>query len=84
MLVTVAGGEYRRADKVLIISPDKKTHHGWLSVRNHAREQYEQEEKAKAESLPDLSKLSVPPGFTVSAEVAYETMMDAIRDNIDP
>ena len=75
---------------MLIISPDKKTHNGWLSVRNHAREQYEQEEKAKAESLPDLGKtphpddLSAAPGYTVSAKVAYEAMMDAIRDNIDP
>ena len=90
MLVSVAGGEYRRADKVLIISPDKKTHHGWLTVRNHAREQYEQEEKAKAQSLEDFGKtphpddLSAATGYTVNTEVAYEAMMDAIRDNIDP
>ena len=51
---------------------------------------HEEEEKAKAESLPDVGKtprpddLSAAPGYTVSAKVAYEAMMDAMRDNIDP
>ena len=82
--VSVAGGKSLPPADVLIISPDKHTHRGWIATRNRAREQYEQEEKAKAESLPDLSKLSAASGYTVSAEVAYEAMMDAIRDNIDP
>ena len=76
----------RPAD-VLIISPDKTTHHGWVTTRTHAHEQYANEVKAKAESTPQLTPGiydNTAPLLCVSAEIAYEAMMDALRDKIDP
>ena len=85
--VSVAGGKSLRPADVLIISPDKTTHHGWVTTRTHAHEQYANEVKAKAESTPQLTPGiydNTAPLLCVSAEVAYEAMMDALRDKIDP
>ena len=85
--VSVADGKRLRPDEVLIISPDKKTHHGWITTRTRAHKQYANEVKEKAESTPQKPTATYDPAAPlpcVSAEVAYEAMMDALRDNIDP
>ena len=87
--VSVADGKWLPPDEVLIISPDKRTAHGWISTRNRAHNQYADEVREKAQS-PEETPNTPPPAdlsaakLIVSAEVGYEAMMDALRDNIDP
>ena len=87
--ISVAGGKWLRPNELNIISPDKHMPIGWLSVRNHAREQYQQEIQARNKELEECRQTPHPddlsaPASTVAAAVAHDAMMDAMRDNIDP
>ncbi len=89
LTISVAGGKWLRPNELNIISPDKHTNIGWLSVRNHAREQHQQEIQARDKELEECRQTFHPdelsaPAYTVTITVAHEAMMDAMRDNIDP
>ena len=89
LTISVAGGKWLRPNELNIVSTDKHMPIGWLSVRNQAREQHQQETQARNKELEEYGQTPHPddlsaPAHTVAAAVAHDAMMDAMRDNIDP